>query len=331
MFDLIRNFTKSAEEKRQERLNAYLDGALSAHEQRRFEQELDRDADLRADLEQLRWVKLSVQELPRVRAPRNFVLDPAVYGQKKPAPPNWNLYPGLRVATALTAFFLVLTLALDAVTPYGALDQPFGGMSEPQSVAEEASDTFATTEMENAAEAPAEEVAEGDGAAEMIPFAVTGEAEAALAVEEAEEEAVEDETQDEAARQEEAVEEPQAEEELAEEPAADRLTEEPAPEGTPLPGAAAPAENGEDTAAATAAGETAAMPAPEATLQTEAEPAPLIIVTEAPPEVSAAESADGDTTVARPASFPFLLAIEIVLALTLVILIATMALIRRMT
>ncbi len=124
MIDFIRNLSKPTAEKRQERANAYLDGALSAQERRKFEADLQRDAELRAELEALRWVKLSVQQAPRLRAPRNFILDPALYGQRARAGSGWSLYPALRVATALTAFFFILALALDLATPRGALNQP---------------------------------------------------------------------------------------------------------------------------------------------------------------------------------------------------------------
>ena len=49
MFDFVRNLGKSADEKRQERLNAYVDGALSPAARQQFEQELAQDAALRFD------------------------------------------------------------------------------------------------------------------------------------------------------------------------------------------------------------------------------------------------------------------------------------------
>ncbi len=45
--DWLRNLTKSAAEKRQEMLNAYVDGRLSPQQQAQFEQELARDERLR--------------------------------------------------------------------------------------------------------------------------------------------------------------------------------------------------------------------------------------------------------------------------------------------
>lgn len=332
MFDFLRNIRKSAGEKRQERLNAYLDGALSPRDRRAFEQDLAQDDALREELEQLQWVKLNVQQLPRVRAPRNFVLDPAIYGQKQPSSPGWNLYPGLRVATALTAFFLVLALALDVVTPYGALPQPIAGISAPQSVAEQApgvaDDAFMTSETEVAAEAPRE--AEGDGAAEMVPFAATEEGEAArnaqdVAEEMAEEEAVAGET---GPLAQETVEEAVEAEEPVEEAAADRM-EEPQPEPTSSPGMAEPAAGVDEATEATAASDTTALAPPEPALQTESEPAPPAIAADTPPAVAAAEAADATQIEAQTAPFPYLLAIEIVLVVALVSLLVAAILMKR--
>lgn len=333
MFDFLRSIGKSAEEKRQERLNAYLDGALSARDLRQFEQELARDDALRQELEQLQWVKLNVQQLPRVRAPRNFVLDPAIYGQKQPSSPGWNLYPGLRVATALTAFFLVLALALDVVTPYGALPQTIAGISSPQTIAEQApgaaEDALITSEAEMAAEAPREP--EGEGAAETMPFAATEEGEAArnaqeIAGEMAEEEAAAEET---GPLAQEAVEEAAEAEEPVEEAAADRA-EEPRPEPTSAPGMAEPAAGLDEAAEATAASDTAALAPPEPTTrQTESAPAPLAMPTETPPAVAAAEAADAAQTGAQTTPFPLLLVIEVLLVAALVSMALVTLLMRR--
>ena len=70
-----------AEEKRQEALTAYLDGALTPAERKRFERLLASDRALRASLEEQRLIKASLRRLPRMRAPRNFTLDPARYGR----------------------------------------------------------------------------------------------------------------------------------------------------------------------------------------------------------------------------------------------------------
>ena len=106
MFNFLRNITKSAEEKRQETVAAYLDGMLSDRERLRFEQEMGQDSGLRTQVDQLRLVKQSLRHLPQRPVPRNFILDPAQYG--RPARQPWvQVYPVLRTATALAAFYLL--------------------------------------------------------------------------------------------------------------------------------------------------------------------------------------------------------------------------------
>src|SRR5690606_32737251 len=99
--------------RQREALSAYLDNALPAAERERLEGQLARDTALRTELEQMRLLKAEMRAMPRRRVPRNFSLDPAVYGKPK-AQPMMQLYPVLRGATALTAFLLIFTLALGA-------------------------------------------------------------------------------------------------------------------------------------------------------------------------------------------------------------------------
>lgn len=118
MFNFLRNITKSAEEKRQEAVAAYLDGMLNQREQRRFEQEMAQDAALQVRVEQLRLVKQRLRQLPQREVPRNFILDPAQYG--RPARQPWvQAYPVLRTATALAAFFFIFAAAAGIFTGFG--------------------------------------------------------------------------------------------------------------------------------------------------------------------------------------------------------------------
>jgi hypothetical protein len=112
MLDFIRNLGKSAEEKRQEALTAYLDNALTPAQRQAFERELAQDASLRETMEQQRRLKMQLRQLPRLAAPRRFTLDPAVHGQQRPAT-TMGSYTILRTATALVAFFFVLALVVD--------------------------------------------------------------------------------------------------------------------------------------------------------------------------------------------------------------------------
>ncbi len=118
MFDFLRNITKSAEEKQQEALSAYLSDALSPKERQQFEAQLAQDPGLQAELEQMRALRQALRQMPPRRVPRNFTLDPAVYG--RPArQPLIQAYPILRGATALTAVFLIFALAAGLFTGLG--------------------------------------------------------------------------------------------------------------------------------------------------------------------------------------------------------------------
>ncbi len=109
MFDFLRNLTQSAEEKRQEQITMYLDGALSSADRARFEAMLGEDPALQADLGRERLLQEALRQLPQRRTPRNFTLDPALYGRPTKQP-LIQLYPVLRAATGLTAVFLIFAL-----------------------------------------------------------------------------------------------------------------------------------------------------------------------------------------------------------------------------
>jgi hypothetical protein len=115
MFDFIRNLTKSEEEKRREAATAYLDDALTPKQAARFEERLNDDSALQDELKRQQWVKQSLQILPRSKAPRNYMLDPAKYG--KPASQiSYQLYPVLRTATVISAILFFFLVGLDLVS-----------------------------------------------------------------------------------------------------------------------------------------------------------------------------------------------------------------------
>lgn len=193
MFDFLRNLTRSADDRRQEALNAYLDNALSAREQTRLEQQLAADPVLEAELNQLRQVKSRLHQLPRLRAPRNFTLDPAVYGRPASSPAV-RLYPFLRTATALTAFMFILALSLTFFNQGGlltageiqdqALEAPVAARVETEAAMESApaepEELLAATrevaapraeeEAVEEAAAPADDSADGGAAAPAVPI-----------------------------------------------------------------------------------------------------------------------------------------------------------------
>lgn len=204
MFDFLRNLTKTEAEKQQETLSAYLDNALTPAEREKFETRLSADTTLRANLEQQRRIKENVGQLPRLRAPRNFTLDPAVYG--RPAPqPAVQLYPIMRAATALAAVLLIFLFSLQFFSP--TLYEPDTVSQAPvtaNGVFEESSGTASDEDMAGAP-VPA-----------AVPEIMSEEAgEAAADVEEAAEEAMETEAEEEMEEAEEEAAAPPAEPEAA--------------------------------------------------------------------------------------------------------------------
>jgi hypothetical protein len=211
MINFLRDLRKSEEEKRQEALSAYLDDALTPAEKDRFEQLLATDETLRASLQEQRLIRASLGRLPRMRAPRNFTLDPALYGRPVPSTSE-RLYPVMRTATALVAILFVVVLVLDFI-PSGSRSQEdeLGPVTMfQQTVAVEESAAGEAPAAELPAEAP---LAEPERIGE-IPVEVTREVEelgmapeAAAAEEAVAEEAAAEEAVEEAPLEEEAVEE----------------------------------------------------------------------------------------------------------------------------
>ena len=175
-------------------LNAYLDGELDADEQAQLLHRLARDPELQAELRALRATKMLLGMAERVPVPRNFTLDPAVYG--RPARksfweriglaslPTWATAGAALVATLI--FVGVLVFNTDLFTGVGEVPvamEAFDSAAEPQAEVPEA----------EALRAPA---GEPDAAAELAageePFEALEAAPAAAPIEEAAE-AVEEE------------------------------------------------------------------------------------------------------------------------------------------
>ncbi len=96
-------------------LSAYLDGQLSEARRVALEQALAHDAALRARLEELRYTVNLVRAAPLHDVPRNFLLTPSMVSVAPRAHLARRWYPWTRLATALTAIALVITLGLQAL------------------------------------------------------------------------------------------------------------------------------------------------------------------------------------------------------------------------
>jgi len=201
MFDFLRDLTKSAEEKHQERVHAYLDDALTPRQRQQFEQEMAQDSGLQAEIDHLRLLKQQLRQLPGRPVPRSFTLDPALYG--RPArQPLFQFYPVLQGATVLTALFFMVTLSLSLISQPESASAPVA--SAPQAL--EAPE--AETVEEPMREEPAAELFVEESAAEEAASAPAVADEAAAATQVVEEETVEDLVEE--AAEEETVEEEEA-------------------------------------------------------------------------------------------------------------------------
>jgi anti-sigma factor RsiW len=164
MFGFLRDLRKSNEEKCQELLTAYIDDKLTSKDRRSFEHLLEADVSLRADLEQQQSIKESLRQLPQIRAPRSFTLDPALYGRPQPQP-RLQFYPALRAATVLAAFVFVALISVDLFLEDSGLSSNLAAPDETSALSQLATEKAADGFAEELAEA----AVEGRAVAEEAP------------------------------------------------------------------------------------------------------------------------------------------------------------------
>ncbi|MBX3054978.1 MAG: hypothetical protein KF770_00765 [Anaerolineae bacterium] len=183
MFDFLRNWTKSAAARQQETMTAYLDNALPPAERQRFEQQMAQDPDLQAEVAQQQQTRALLRQLPPRQVPRNFTLDPALYG--RPArQPLVTYYPALRAATVLTAVLLFFVVGLNLFSGGSAMMAPADtAVSQLTSVttSEETADGLAFESAPAAAPFSVEEPALEEAAGESIADSTAAEVEATAA------------------------------------------------------------------------------------------------------------------------------------------------------
>ena len=95
-----------------ELLSSYLDRQLSSQEQRRLEERLKLNPALQSALDELRRTRVILRSLPKVRAPRNFTLTPAMIPARR-RQPYFGLSFNWATVSALATFFLVTFFAGD--------------------------------------------------------------------------------------------------------------------------------------------------------------------------------------------------------------------------
>jgi hypothetical protein len=163
-----------------ELLSAYLDNELTPAERIALERRLAQDADLRAALDDLRGVTRAIRGLPTLRAPRDFRLDPAVFGRQdvspaRPAPRRRIPRRGYQWASGISALAAMLVFVLGVLTLLGPsmLDSTALRSAEPsqsQALATSADEAFTGSAEDAVAEgAIAEEEAADEDAIAMIP------------------------------------------------------------------------------------------------------------------------------------------------------------------
>ncbi len=166
-------------ERDREQLSAYLDGELSAKDAQQLEAKLAGDSELAEELESLRYTASLIRSLPQVRAPRNYTLDPAVYGQPEGGglwgwlrdlfgarrPISFGLQLGGALGSAVATILIVLGLLLPQIQR-SMLAPGTGQVAEGITATAPASVT-PTAQASPEMTAPAAALQEADDAADM--------------------------------------------------------------------------------------------------------------------------------------------------------------------
>lgn len=117
-----------------ELLSAYLDGELSETDRAALEQRLAAESDLRRTLDELRATVRLLHALPPLKAPRDFTLDPAVYGRRAAWWQRLGFAAVLQWSGALGMAASVILIALGLLLGSGER-QPAQKLAEPDASA----------------------------------------------------------------------------------------------------------------------------------------------------------------------------------------------------
>jgi anti-sigma factor RsiW len=108
----------------EQRLSAYVDGRLGAHERQRVERHLQTCAACRRNLVELRAVLAMLRRAPARPVPRSFTLPLSVQNQQT-SYRRWDkAYGALRVAAVAASLMLILFLSGDALITRGVIPIP---------------------------------------------------------------------------------------------------------------------------------------------------------------------------------------------------------------
>lgn len=92
-------------------LSAYIDGELSPTEQANLEARLQTEPALQADYATLQQIKTRIHQLPILKAPRNYTLDPARFGSSKVTRLRWPIWVSTAAAVLMVALGLNFMLS----------------------------------------------------------------------------------------------------------------------------------------------------------------------------------------------------------------------------
>jgi hypothetical protein len=93
-----------------ELLSAYLDNQLGAQERARFESRLNLEPELRQELHEISKTRLLLRNLPRLRAPHNYFINPEVVSKSFRVRTPIRLAPAYGIASAIATILLVLMI-----------------------------------------------------------------------------------------------------------------------------------------------------------------------------------------------------------------------------
>lgn len=128
-----------------ELLSAYLDHELSASEREKLEHRLATDSHLRRTLVSLRRVQTTLTDLPRLKPPRSFVLNPNMIGQTRRT--LSRLIPMLNYATTLVAILFAVVIGSELAISFQPLAAPASVQNQTEGQTESAQSESPAVEL----------------------------------------------------------------------------------------------------------------------------------------------------------------------------------------
>jgi hypothetical protein len=103
-----------------ELLSAYLDNQLSTQERARLESRINQEPELQQELHEISKTRLLLRNLPRLRAPHNYYINPEVVSKSIRVRQPLRLAPAYGIASAIATILLVLVIFGDRLLSSGS-------------------------------------------------------------------------------------------------------------------------------------------------------------------------------------------------------------------